>query len=94
MPAAGHHLHCMGKRSDDAVPIFAGSLLAPWQIDNDGVAALHANRAREHRIGSNLQTVVAHGLGDAGNLALAQGSADLKEPHDFAAQRRRWKMKG
>ncbi len=68
---AGHHVARVAERAHDASPVFARGFFAARQIDDERVAALCGDGARQHRVRRDLQAVITHGLGNAGNLAVA-----------------------
>ena len=61
----------VAERAHDASPVFARGFFAARQIDDERVAALCGDGARQHRVRRDLQAVITHGLGNAGNLAVA-----------------------
>ena len=68
---AGHHVARMAKCVHDAFPVFARGFFAARKIDDERVAALCGDGTRQHCVRRDLQAVIAHGFGNAGNLAVA-----------------------
>ena len=85
MALAGHHLHGVGQRRHDALPVLGGRLGGAGQVDDERVPALGADGAREHGEGRDGDAVGAHGLGDAGHLAVGHVAGSLAQREARAA---------
>ena len=55
----------------DGFPVFTGGFFAAGEVDDHAAFALHADSAGEHGARGDAHAVGAHGLGDAGHVALA-----------------------
>ena len=58
-------------------PVLGGRLSGAGQVDDERVPALGADGAREHGEGRDGDTVGAHGLSDAGHLAVGHVAGGL-----------------
>ena len=68
--AALQELDGVGQGGQDGLQVLADGLGAAGQVDDEGGAADAGDGPREHGVGRDLQAGGAHGLGQAGGLAV------------------------
>ena len=71
MSLAISHFYSMFKNIYNSVSVFCCSFFAPWKVNDNRPASLHAHSTRQSCIRCNFHTVGPHCFGNPANVSIA-----------------------